>query len=292
MYGIDIPNYDWMRYLRIIPGPEIPELLINSIKSSIGSFRSSDLWYSIESYFYKVGNVVELQQFIVSNKQEWLSYSMNFFQRLYWWKVNFSVKVPMKLIQKTRYPHRSKIGLYQHWILQTKRAWAVWWDDFLTSSSILASIFQEIEPFITEKGIIKSSFSFTKWTYSQIIKERLFHQNTKDMDEQDKKMFYSAFPNWTNLFRFRWDIHRNISNSKVSPVIEKNLSLYSSYVNKYELMERKNIFSVIPTRKRLIWSEWIISHWLFIPVSSYGQLQQDPVFIPTKNLYDAGFILP
>lgn len=98
------------------------------------------------------------------------------------------------MIRMAEYPKRAKIGLVNHGVLRTRRAGAVGGDDFTSSSSILSSVFREIEPFITENGIIKSTFSFTKGTYSLLVKDRLFRKQTKGMDEMDKKRFLSAFP--------------------------------------------------------------------------------------------------
>lgn len=290
MYWLQIPQFWWMHYLKVIPWPNMPENLINSVKSNLWSFRSSNLWYSLESYFYKHKNIVELQQFIASSKQEWLSYSMNFFQKLYWWRVNFSIAVPQKLIQQEKYPYQSKIGLLNHWVLQTRRVWAVGWDDFASSSSILAWIFQEVSPFITEKGIIKSTFSFTKWDYSLLIKERLFRKNTKSMNDQDKQKFYEAFPPGMEVFLFRWDIERNMNSTKIQAIIEKNLSLYSSPINSYVLLNNNSIFNTIPWRKRLMSSEWLLSHWLFVPVSTYWEIQTEPIIIPGNDLYKGWFV--
>ncbi len=292
MYWLQIPQFWWMHYLKIIPWPVIAENLINSVKSNLWSFRSSELRYSIESYYYKHKNVVDLQRFIASSQQEWLSYSMNFFQKLYGWRVNFSIAVPPKLIQQGKYPYHSKIGLLNHWVLRTRRVWAVGWDDFASSSSILAWIFQEVSPFITENGIIKSTFSFSKWDYSLLIKERLFRKNTKWMNDQDKQKFYEAFPPGMEVFLFRWNIERNMNSTKIRAIIEKNLSLYSSPINSYVLLNKNSIFSSIPWRKRLMSSEWILSHWLFVPVSTYWSLQLEPLVIPSQNIYSAGFIIP
>lgn len=286
------PYYNWMYYLRIIPWPEVAENLINSVKSNLWSLRATGNRYSIESYYYRHNNTIRLEQFIASNKAEWLSFIMNFFHKLYNGKVNFSISIPSKLISKIHYPVHYKIGLKNHGILSPKTPWAVGWDDFLSSSSILAWVFKESELFIPEKGIIKSTFSFTKGSYSLLIKERLFRKHTKGMDDEDKKQFLASFPDGTELFQFRWDIQSNISSSEIQSIIEKNIGLYSSILNRYELMKKKNIFSIIPPRKRILSSEWILSHWLFIPVSNYGPMQSEPIITPSEDLYSAGFILP
>ncbi len=72
-----------MRYLRIIPGTVDAENLMNSTKFNLAALRSSNLRYSMETYFYKHKNVVGLRQFVASNSREGLSYCANFFRKLY-----------------------------------------------------------------------------------------------------------------------------------------------------------------------------------------------------------------
>jgi len=75
------------------------------------------------------------------------------------------------------------------------------------------------------------------------------------MNDQDKQKFYEAFPPGMEVFLFRWDIERNMNSSKIQAIIEKNLSLYSSPINSYVLLNKNSIFDTIPSRKRLMSSE-------------------------------------
>lgn len=292
MFSLPIFSHQWIYYLKIFPSKiEDDGILMNSIKSDINSLWIPDLWFGLETYLLKNKWVVTIDQYITSNSEEWLSYLINFFTKLYNRKCSFSTQVNIELIQRQSYIHSYQTGLINHGVLQIKKLWALWGDNFSTSSSIIGSTFQELLPFINEKDIVKVSFSFSKWNYSMLYKDYLYSSKSKHMGEEEKDSFYKSFTDTQNFFSFRWSWEWNTAYDNTRNVIDKNLSIYTSSYNSYFLKQKKNIWDYVPSSHRLLQGEALLSQWLILPISnSLTQNQWTPIVSPNVELFQQNFI--
>lgn len=288
----NIQSIEWIFYLRIIPWNIWEDQLINSIKSDLNAFHIKGIWFWVENYFYKNKSSIKLEQYICSNSVEWISYIMNFFVKLYSNKVSFSLKIKKKLLQLENYKHQYRIGLNNHSTLQIKKLGALWWDTFLTSSSIHWSIFQELASFINENEIIKTSFYFTRWEYSSLYKDFIYSQKSRTMNEEEELSFMSSFSENQNMFLFRWKISHNLQFKDTKSIISKNLSLYSSLYNSYQIRNMNNFWNYISTGKRLLQPEAILSQWLIIPINNqYSEYRSSEIILPNRTFFKENLII-
>lgn len=292
MFSLPVFSHEWIYYLKIYPSKiEDDGMLMNSIKSDINSLWIADLWFWLETYLFKEQWIVKIDQYVTSNSEEGLSYLINFFTKLYNKKCSFSTHVNIKLIQWQSYIHCYQTGLSNHWVLQIKKLWALWWDNFSTSSSIIGSTFQELMPFINEKDIVKVSFSFSKWDYSMLYKDYLYSSRSKHMWEEEKDSFYKSFTDTQNFFSFRWSWEWNTTYDNTKNIIDKNLSVYSSLYNSYFLKRKKSSWDYVPSSHRLLQGEALLSQWLILPISNtFTENQWTPIVSPNVQLFQNHFI--
>jgi hypothetical protein len=285
-------NIDWIYYLKIIPWNLWEEQLINSIKSDLNAFHIKNIWFWLETYFFKINNNLKLEQYITANSLEWINYAMNFFIKLYSGKVWFSLTIKSRLIQYKNYNHTYKIWLNNHSTLQIKKLGSLWWDTFLTSSSIHWSIFQEISSFIKNNEIIKTSFYFTKWEYSRFYKDFIYSQKTRTMSEEEEQSFMSSFSENQNMFLFRWKISHNLEFRDTKSIIIKNILLYSSLYNSYQIRDTHSFWNYIWVWKRLLQPEAILSQWLFVPINNnFSQNMNSQNILPSSSFYKENLII-
>ncbi len=280
-------------YLRIIPSLTISdEMLINAIKSWLNAFWLPETWFWLETYFLQSWGTKFVESYVFSNTQEGLVYMINFFDKLYEWRVQFSIKVHHKLIEKQNYPKKYRIWLDRHGVFQIRKLGAIAWISFYSSPSIPAEIIKELDSFINDNEIIKMTFSFTKGEYSQLVKYLLYEYEKKWMSEEDIESFEKSFTDSQNMFSFMWSIEHNLKYN-ISEIVQKNLSLYSSCYNHYSLKEMKGIWTTIPSWKQLLQPEALLSNGLFIPViSPHAQTQNYPIVMPKNEFVRDGFIKP
>lgn len=281
-------------YLKIIPWNSFwDDSLINSIKSNLNALWASWLWYWIEIYTFKKKWKIYIEQYMYSNSIEWLIYIMNFFNKLYLQKVSFTTNVMQNLIKFDKYSNHLQIWLINHGVLQIKKMWALaWWKDFNSSVSINSSIINEAISIMNENEIIKINFSFVKWDYNTFIKDYLYSQKAKNMSDDEKDSFMKSFTDSQDFFTFRYDIKHNLKSNLFKGIVSKNIYLYSSNYNSYYINDKKSIWDVIPSHKRLIQSEAILSNWNFLPiVSQYSQIQKTKVLFSNFDLIDNWFVI-
>lgn len=281
---------DWYFYLKIIPWDSFWEILINSVKANLNAFWKNWIWFWIDIYVFKKNKNIYTEQYIYSNKLEWISFIINFFEKLYDKKVSFSLKVNEKLID---YNFKNTFQIWQrnHGVLQIKKMWSLWGEDFLSSSSLHNGIIEDYSNFINENDVILISFSFTKWDYSFFVKDYLYAKYSKGMDDEEKQSFLKSFTESQNFFKFRYFIKTNFNNTSVlENIIEKNLRLYDSLYNNYSYIKKKWIFDFVVDYKRIIQPEAILSQWLFLPISKFTKKQINPIITPSVELIDSGFI--
>lgn len=292
MFSLSLFSHQWIYYLKIYPS-KIDDnwMLINSIKSDINSLWIPDLWYWLETYLYKENGILITEQYITSNSEEGLSYLINFYSKIYSKKCLFSTQVNIELIQRQSYIHCYQTGLSNHGVLQIKKLWSLWWDNFSTSSSIIGSTFQELLPFINEGDIIKVSFSFSRWTYSMFYKDYLYSSKSKHMGEEEKDSFYKSFTDTQNFFNFRWSWEWNTAYNNTKSIIDKNLSLYSSSYNSYFLKSKKTVWDYISSSHRLLQGEALLSQGLILPISNIlTENQSTSILTPSVQLFQHNFI--
>ncbi len=287
-----VKNIDWIYYLKIIPWNLWEEQLINSIKSDLNAFHIKNIWFWLETYFYKTNNNLKLEQYITANSLEWINYAMNFFIKLYSGKVWFSLTIKSRLIQYKNYNHTYKIWLNNHSTLQIKKLGSLWWDTFLTSSSIHWSIFQEISSFIKNNEIIKTAFYFTKGEYSKFYKDFLYSQKSRKMSEEEEQSFMSSFSENQNMFLFRWKISHNLEFRDTKSIIIKNILLYSSLYNSYQIRDTHSFWNYISEWKRLLQPEAILSQWLFVPINNnFSENMNIQNILPSAEFYKENLII-
>ncbi len=282
---------NWLYYLKITPWADFWENLINSVKANLNAFASNWIWYWLDIFCYKTKNKIKIEQYIYSNSQEWISFIINFFEKLYNSKVSFSKAINQKLLNFSKFKSNYQIWENRHWVLQIKKMWALWWGDFLSSSSINSWILEDYEMFINENDIIKISFSFTKTNYSVFVKDWLYYKHSKWMNEEEKQSFFKSFNDSQNFFKFRYFISTNFSKNSFEKIIEKNLRLYDSSYNSYIFIKKKNFFNIINSWKRILQWEAILSQWLFLPVSNKNtEIENIKIIKPNSSLIKSWFI--
>ncbi|MBP9779567.1 hypothetical protein KBD33_03010 [Candidatus Gracilibacteria bacterium] len=288
-----IQSIQGIYYLRIIPGTIGENQLINSIKSDLNAFHIRGIWFGIENYLYKNRSSIKLEQYICSNSLEGIGYIMNFLIKLYASKISFSLKIKKGLLQYKKYIYQHRIGLNNHSTLQIKKLGAIGGESFATSSSIHGSIFQELASFMNENEIIKTSFYFSRGEYSSIYKDFLFSQKTKSMTEKEQESFESSFSENQNMFLFRWSISHNLKFQDTKSIISKNLSLYSSIYNSYQMKNRDDFWNYIPEGKRLLQPEAILSQGLFVPINNqFSENRKSEIILPNRNFFKENLIIP
>lgn len=282
---------DWLYFLKIIPWTDFWENLINSVKANLNAFASNWIWYWLDIFCYKTKNIIKIEQYIYSNTHEWLSFIINFFEKLYNSKVSFSKNINSKLLNFSKFKTNYQIWETQHWVLQIKKMWALWGWDFLSSSSINNWILEDYEMFIKENEIIKISFSFSKTNYSKIIKDYLYLNNSKSMSEEEKDSFYKSFNDSQFFFKFRYFISTNFEKSSFEKIIEKNLRLYDSIYNSYTFLNKKNIFNFFYSWNRILQWEAILSQGLFLPINNKNaEIENIKIIKPNSSLVKSWFI--
>ncbi len=289
----NIQSIQWIYYLRIIPWTIWENQLINSIKSDLNAFHIKGIWFWIENYLYKNKSSIKLEQYICSNSLEWLGYIMNFFVKLYASKISFSLKIKNGLLQYEKYKYQYRVGLNNHSTLQIKKLGAIGGESFVTSSSIHGSIFQELAGFMNENEIIKTSFYFSRWEYSTLYKDFIYSQKSRTMNEEEEMSFMSSFSENQNMFLFRWNISHNLQFQDTKGIISKNLSLYSSIYNSYQIRNIDDFWNYVSTGKRLLQPEAILSQWLFVPISNqFSENISSEIILPNRNFFRENLIIP
>lgn len=278
-------------YLKINPWTAFWENLINSIKNDLNSFWLDNLWFWIETHCYQQENRVFIDEYIFSNSLEGINYIMQFFIKLYNWKISFSIDIKRDFILKQTYNHCYKIGLNNHSVLQIKKLGALGAGDFTTSSSIKSSFIQEILPFIQENEVIKILFSFSRGSYSSFVKDFLYSQKSRNMNEKDEESFLSSFTESQNMFLFQFNISHSLKYSDTKSILYKNLWLYASLYNSYNITEYKTFWNYIPQYKRLLQPEALLSQGLFLPISHIaGSIQDKTIILPTASFFQCNLI--
>ncbi len=278
-------------YLKINPWTNFWENLINSIKNDLNAFYLPHLWFWMETHCYKVKNRVFIDEYIFSNSLEGINYIMQFFIKLYVWKISFSTDINRKHILTQSYNHIYKIGLNNHSVLQIKKLGSLWAWDFTTSSSIKSSFIQEILPFINEDEVIKILFSFSQGSYSSIVKDFLYSQKSKNMNEKEEESFLSSFSENQNMFLFQFNISHNLQYRDTKSILYKNLGLYTSLYNSYNITQYKKFLDYIPQYKRLLQPEALLSQGLFLPLSHISWTIQDKsIILPTSSFFECNLI--
>lgn len=284
------PEYK-LFYLKINPWIAFWENLINSIKNDLNGFHLPHLWFWMETHCYQQENRVFIDEYIFSNSLEGINYIMQFFIKLYTWKISFSMDIKRDLILRQSFNYTYKIWLNNHSVLQIKKLGALWAWDFTTSSSIKSSFIQEILPFIQENEVIKMQFSFSKWSYSSLVKDFLYSQKSKNMNEKDEESFMSSFSESQNMFLFQFNISHNLQYRDIKSILYKNLWLYTSLYNSYNITEYKTFWDYIPQYKRLLQPEALLSQGLFLPLSHIsGTIQDKAIILPSSWFFQCDLI--
>lgn len=281
-------------YLKINPWFKFwDDILINSAKANLNSFWLNWNWYGIEIYLYKQNNKININQYICSNTKEWITYLINLYSKLYENRVSFSKNINKKLVMFDKYVNKYQIWQVNNWVLQIKKMWSLWDNNFWSSISLNYWIIEDFSPFINENEIIKISFVFTKWSYSKIIKDYLYSKYSKSLNEEERNSFYKSFNESQNFFKFRYFIESNKkNNSSLLKIIEKNLMLYESLYNRYFIQKKKSLFSIVNEAKRIIQWEALLSQWLILPISNNNTHNQNIPIITTNNkLKQSWFII-
>ncbi|GAB0175329.1 MAG: hypothetical protein HHAS10_12080 [Candidatus Altimarinota bacterium] len=278
-------------YLKINPGTNFGENLINSIKNDLNAFYLPHLWFGMETHCYQAKNRVFIDEYIFSNSLEGINYIMQFFIKLYNGKISFSIDIKRDFILRQSYKHIYKIGLNNHSVLQIKKLGALGAGDFTTSSSIKSSFIQEILPFINENEVIKILFSFSKGSYSSLVKDYLYTQKSKNMNEKEQESFISSFTESQNMFLFQFNISHNLQYRDIKSILYKNLGLYASLYNSYSITEYKTFLDYIPQYKRLLQPEALLSQGLFLPLSHIsGTIQDKAIILPSSGFFECNLI--
>lgn len=278
-------------YLKINPWTTFWENLINSIKNDLNAFYLPHLWFWLETHCYQQENRVFIDEYIFSNSLEGVNYIMQFFIKLYVWKISFSTDINSNLLLRQTYNHCYKIWLNNHSVFQIKKLGALGAGDFTTSSSIKSSFIQEILPFIKENEVIKMLFSFSKGSYSTLVKDFLYSQKSKNMNEKEEESFMSSFSEAQNMFLFQFNISHNLQFRDTKSILYKNLWLYTSLYNSYNITEYKNFLNYIPQYKRLLQPEALLSQGLFLPISHIaGSIQDKTIILPTASFFQCNLI--
>lgn len=287
-------EYNWLFYIKIIPWYAFwNDILINSVKANINSFWIRNNWYWLEIFIYKQKNKINIEQYICSNSKEWIIYLINFYKKLYAHRVSFSVKINKNLILFNKFRKKYQIWQRNNWVLQIKKMWSLWDNNFWSSISINSWIVDDYSSLMNENEIIKVSFLFSKWSYSKIIKDYLYLKYSKWMSEEEKDSFFKSFSEWQNFFKFRYFFETNKNNNdSLLKVIEKNLMLYDSLYNNYFIQEKKNIFSILSEWKRIIQWEALLSQGLILPiVNNNTEIQSIPLITTNNKLRKSWFIV-
>lgn len=285
-----LPEYQ-LYYLKINPWITFWENLINSIKNDLNAFYLPHLWFWMETHCYQSKNRVFIDEYIFSNSLEGINYIMQFFIKLYNWKISFSIDIKKDFILRQSYNHIYKIGLNNHSVLQIKKLGALGAGDFTTSSSIKSSFIQEILPFIKENEFIKILFSFSKGSYSSIVKDFLYSQKSRNMNENEEESFMSSFSESQNMFLFQFNISHGLQYRDIKSILYKNLGLYTSLYNSYNITEYKNFLDYIPQYKRLLQPEALLSQGLFLPLSHIsGSIQDKSIILPSSWFFECNLI--
>lgn len=285
-----LPEYQ-LFYLKINPWTAFWENLINSIKNDLNAFYLPHLWFWLETHCYQQENRVFIDEYIFSNSLEGINYIMQFFIKLYNWKISFSIEVNRDFILKQSFNHIYKIWLNNHSVFQIKKLGALGAGDFTTSSSIKSSFIQEILPFIQEDEVIKILFSFSKWSYSSLVKDFLYSQKSKNMNEKETESFMSSFSDAQNMFLFQFNISHNLQFTDTKSILYKNLGLYTSLYNSYNITEYKTFLNYIPQHKRLLQPEALLSQGLFLPLSHIsGTIQDKAIILPSSWFFQCDLI--
>jgi sulfur relay (sulfurtransferase) DsrF/TusC family protein len=79
------------------------------------------------------------------------------------------------------------------------------------------------------------------------------------MNEEEELSFMSSFSENQNMFLFKWNISHNLQFQDTKSIISKNLSLYSSLYNSYQIKNINDFWNYISTGKRLLQPEAILS---------------------------------
>lgn len=216
---------------------------------------------------------------------------MQFFIKLYNWKISFSLDIKRDFILTQSYNHCYKIGLNNHSVLQIKKLGALGAGDFTTSSSIKSSFIQEILPFVKEDEVIKILFSFSKGSYSTLVKDFLYSQKSRNMNEKDEESFMSSFSEAQNMFLFQFNISHNLQYTDTKSILYKNLWLYTSLYNSYNITEYKTFWDYIPQYKRLLQPEALLSQGLFLPLSHIaGSIQDKGIILPSSSFFQCDLV--
>lgn len=276
-------------YLRTFPWTDIPENLINAVKTDVSTFHSPGTWYWYDTYFWLKNGLPFSFRIINSSTKEWLVHYVSFLSKLYGWRVAFSLK-PGTFLKK--YEHSRSVGSFRRGkVFPMKSAGSVAGDDFEGSASFISSLIAEWLPqFKNGNGIVKVSFSFTAsdgW-HSRILEALILEKKKYGMSIEEKAVFEEAEKKKAvHRFLYRWKIFASGVSEAFPRVVRRTLRGYRSDRNLYRIADEKARHY---PGNRLIDAEKLLSHWLMTPRSNpYRNTQKIPIPPVPPSVFEEGF---
>lgn len=240
--------------------------LLASIKTDMNGLVSIKAEYSFKYLLFRNETGIYLKQYISSDEEAWISFLLNFYEKLY------SGSIAFKKVNSPLLLHRSKhyyaVGLNHNHVFQIKKPWEIGLNTFSSSTGLIENVLNEASLVLKQGEFIQFEFTITPNSYDQFTKAFLYTIKEIWKSEEYKEELNGSFTDKLGFFLFDLRVCHNLENEKVfGDILYKNLRLYDSNWNYYEYKYSNKDYPKVANRYRKGQMDMFLSHWLVSLIS-------------------------
>lgn len=248
--------------------------ILTSIKNELNGLISIDCKYSFKFVLFRNKSWIYLKQYISSNSDTWISFLLNFYEKLYSWNIAFKrTKENLKFSISPK--HYYSVWLEGNHVFQIKKPGEIGLNTFSSSAGLIENIINESALLLNQWEFIEFNFIITPSGYDQFSKMFLYIVKEIWKSEEYKEELNNSFTDKLGFFLFDFNIAHNLENEKIFwDILYKNLRLYDSNWNNYKYKYSNKNYPKIAKRYRKWQMDMFLAHWLVSLISENNRYIQ------------------
>lgn len=250
-------NTEYFTYEAFPRKIEDEAFLLASIKTEMNGLVNIKAEYSFKYLLFRSESGIYLKQYFSSSSEAWVSFLLNFYEKLYAWNIAFR-KVNNPVIS-SKPDHYYSINLKQNSVFQPKKPGEIGLNTFASSAWLIENVLNETSLVLKQGEFVQFEFKIIPSSCDRISKEILYTIKEIWKSEEYKEELRWSFTDKLGFFLFDLRVCHNLKNEKVFwDILYKNIRLYDSNWNYYEYRYSNKKYPKIADRYR----KWQIDHFL------------------------------
>lgn len=240
--------------------------LLASIKTEMNGLVNIKAEYSFKYLLFRNESGIYLKQYFSSSSEAWVSFLLNFYEKLYAWNIAFK-RVNNPTIS-SKPDHYYSIGLNHNHVFQIKKPGEIGLNTFASSTGFIENVLNETALVLKQGEFTQFEFKITPNSYDQFTKAFLYTIKEIWKSDEYKEELKGSFTDKLGFFLFDLRVCHNLKNEQIFwDILHKNLRLYDSNWNYYEYKYSKKKYSKIADRYRKWQMDQFLAHGLISLIS-------------------------